>query len=252
MLKSFLKREMSMVSKIFVFYFTSLFYDLVNISLPLKLSPEFTKIRTMFTDLIDDVAKAMKNSVRYENLKRYIGRNENLRPHLAHCQNIDEIIELIGDHCSLINVALLEGVVKKFKVKEAEAAIQKYKNEVESFHEEGRPLRQFLDQYLAPASSLQCETATILVRKEVDDFEVKDINVLMIVAFETLAPNIQVHVIKEDKSFTITCSFPVLLSESLIATALDNIESLIEIGVEKLTIGYSTIYDHDKVFQYYQ
>ena len=228
-----------------------LFYYSVNINLPLKLTPEFTKIRTMFTDLIDDVAQAMKNSVRYENLKRYVGRNKDLRPHLAHCQNIDEIIELISDECSLINVELLEGVVKKYKVKEAESAILIYKNEIESFHEEGRPLRQFLDQYLSSASPLQCETATILVHKEVKDYELKDINVLMTVAFETLAPNVRVHVIKEGNSFTITCSFPVLLSESLIATALDNIEPLIERGVKKLTIGYSTVYDHEKVLQFY-
>ena len=205
----------------------------------------------MFTDLIDDVAEAMKNSVTYEDLKRYVGRNKDLRPRVAHCKDTDEIIELIGDECSLINVALLEGVVKKCKVKEADSAIQEYKNEIETFHKKGRrPLRQFLDQYLASASPLQCETATILVHKEVKDYELRDINVLMTVAFETLAPNVRVHVIKEDNSFTITCSFPVLLSESLIATALDNIDSLIERGVTKLTIGYSTVYDHEKVFQY--
>ena len=203
----------------------------------------------MFTDLIDDVAQAMKNSVTYEDLKKYVHRNKDLRPHLDHCKDTDEVIELIGDECSLINVELLEGVVKKLKVKEAESAIQEYKNKIESFHKEGRPLRQFLDQYLASASPLQCETATILVHKEVKDYELKDINVLMTVAFETLAPNVRVHVIKEGNSFTITCSFPVLLSESLIATALDNIDSLIERGVKKLTIGYSTVYDHEKVFQ---
>ncbi|XP_019858280.1 PREDICTED: uncharacterized protein LOC109586524 [Amphimedon queenslandica] len=231
-------------------YFTIVSKENINISLPLKLTPEFTKIRTMFTDLIDDVAQAINNSVTYENLKRYVGRNKDLRPHLAHCKNTDEIIELIGDECSLINVGLLEGIVEKYEVKEAESSIQKYKNEIETFHKEGRPLRQFLDQYLAPASPLQCETATILVRKEVKDYELRDINVLMIVAFETLAPNVRVHVIKEGNSFTITCSFLVLLSESLIATALDNIDSLIERGVKKLTIGYSTVYDHDKLFQH--
>ena len=239
------------MSKIFyTTYFTSLFYYLVSINLPLKLTSEFTKIRTMFTDLIHDVAQAMNKSVTCENLKAYLSYNKTLRPYLAHRQNIDEIIKLIGDRCSLINVALLEGVVKKYKVEEAESAIQIYKNEVETFHEEGRPLRQFLDQYLSSASPLQCETATILVRKEVEDYELPDINVLMIVAFETLAPNVRVHVIKEGNSFTISCSFPVFLSESLIATALDNIESLIERGVKKLTIGYSTVYDHE-VFQYY-
>ena len=215
----------------------------MKITLPLKLSPEFTGMRNKFADLMDDVARAM-HSTSCDELKKYIRfRHRDLRPKLAQCQNTDDIIELISDQCSLINIAFLEGIVVRFKVEEAKSAIQRYKNEIESFHQVGRPLRQFLDSELSLSSPLLCETATITVNKAVDDSELKDIDIMMTVAFEALAPNVKVAVIRDSNSFTITCSFPLTLSESLINTALDNIEALIERGVQRLTIGYSTVYE---------
>ena len=204
-------------------------------------------MRNKFADLIYDVASAMQ-STSCDELKRYIRfRHHGFRFELDQCQNIDEIILLISDRCSIINIALLEGIVVKFKVEQAKSAIQRYKDEIKSFHQEGKPLRRFLDNELALSSPLQCETAIITVNKAVDDYELKDIDVLMTVAFEELAPNVKVVVIREGNSFTITCSFPLTLSELLIITALENIEALIERGVQRLTIGYCTVYDYSEV-----
>ena len=221
----------------------------MKITLPLKLSPEFTGMRNKFADLIDDVARAMHRTS-CDELKRYVRRGHiHLRPQLVQCQNTDDIIELIGDNCSLIDIALLEGIVDRFNVDEAKTAIQRYKDEIESFHQEGRPLRQFLDSQLALSSPLQCETATITVNKAIDGNKLNDVKILMTLAFEALAPNVKVVFIREGNSFTITCSFPLTLSESLITTAIKNIEALIERGVQRLTIGYSTVYDYDEVLQ---
>ena len=206
-------------------------------------------MRNKFADLMDDVARAM-HSTSCDELKKYIRfQNRDLRPELAQCQDTDDIIELIGDNCSLIDIALLEGVVERFNVDEAKTAIQRYKDEIESFHQEGRPLRQFLDSQLALSSPLQCETATITVNKAIDGNKLIDVKILMTLAFEALAPNVKVVFITEGNSFTITCLFPLILSESLITTALENIEALIEKGVQRLTIGYSTVYDYDEVLQ---
>ena len=176
----------------------------VKIRLPLRLHPEFTEMRNKFADLIDDVAKAM-HSISCDELKKYIlFRHRDLRPQLAQCQDTGDIIELIANNCSLIDIALLEGVVDRFKVEKAKIAIQHYKDEIENFHQEGRPLRQFLNSQLALSSPLQCETATFVVDKAVDDNKLNDVKILMTVAFEALAPNIKVVVIREDESFTLT------------------------------------------------
>ena len=242
-----ISKEHSMLTVNFYTIITLQFSVAVKIILPLNLSPEFTVMRNKFADLMDDVARAMR-STSCDELKQYVRRAHiHLRPQLVQCQNTDDIIELIGDNCSLINIALLEGIVVRFKVEEAKSAIQRYKDEIESFHQEGRPLRRFLNKELALSSPLQCETATITVNKAVDDYALKDIDILMSFAFEALVPNVKVVVIRDSNSFTITCSFPLTISESLINTALENIGALIERGVQRLTIGYCTVYDYDKV-----
>ena len=219
----------------------------MKIKLPLRLCPEFTGMRDKFAGLIDEIARAMHN-ISCDELKRFVCfRFCHLRPQIAACEDTNGIMQLVSDQCQLTNVTVLESVVIKFNIEQAKPAIKLYKDEIESFYQEGRPLRRFLNSQLALSSPLQCETATITVNKAVDDYELKDINILMTFAFEALAPNVKVAVIKEDNSFTITCSFPLTLSESLITTALENIEALIERGVQRLTIGYCTVYDHDEV-----
>ena len=219
----------------------------MKIRLPLRLCPEFTGIRDKFADLIDEIARAMHN-ISCDELKSYVCfRFRHLRPQIAECEDTNGIMQLVSDQCQLTNVTALESVVRKFKIEQAKPAIQYYKDEIEKFYQEGQPLRRFLDKELSLSSPLQCETATITVNKAVDDYELKDIDVLMTVAFEELAPNVKVVVIRDSNSFTITLSFPLALSESLITTALENIEALIERGVQRLTIGYSTVYDYNEV-----
>ena len=204
-------------------------------------------MRDKFADLIDEIARAMHN-ISYDELKRFVCfRFRHLRPQIAACEDTNDIMQLVSDQCQLTNVTVLESVVIKFNIEQAKPAIDLYKDEIESFYQEGRPLRRFLNSQLALSSPLQCETATITVNKAVDDYELKDIDILMTFAFEELAPNVNVVVIRDSNSFTITCSFPLILSESLITTALENIEALIERGVQRLTIGYCTVYDYDKV-----
>ena len=203
-------------------------------------------MRTKFAKLKEDIAEAM-HKVKVKDLKEYVSDVKMpLKSHVVHCQKIKEIIQLIGNDCSLINIALLESVVERFKVEQAKPALQQYRDEIERFYQEGQPLKNFLNKRLDFASPLHCEMVTVTVHKSVDEFDLKDIDILMTVAFQRFAPNVKVIFIREGNSFTITCSFPLVLSESLINTALENIEALIEKGVQRLTIGYCTI-DYSEV-----
>ena len=162
-------------------------------------------MRNKFADLIDDIARAMHN-ISYDELKSYVCfRFRHLRPQIAACEDTVDIMQLISDQCQLTNVTALESVVRKFKVEKAKSAIQCYKNEIENFHQEGRPLRQFLDSQLALSSALQCETATITINKVVNDYELKDIKILMTFIFEAIAPNVKVVVIREDNFIEDIC-----------------------------------------------
>ena len=171
-----------------------------------------------------------------------------LKTRLTECHDVSSILELIREKCSLVNIKLLESIMSELDVKEAVAVIDQYKASIEEFFQ-SVSLRLSLDELFSSIPPLQCETATIYVGKNVDDCTLHDIEVLVSLAAHRLSKMVTLVVVKVGNSFTVTCSFPVLLSESLIATALDNIESLIERGVKKLTIGYSTVYDHEKVLQ---
>ena len=224
----------------------------VKVNLPLKLCTEFEKIRNKFNTLkieVAELAKAMMKEIKIDELKAFFStQRAHLKSRIASCKTVYEVMLLMGESCSMISYNLLEVAINRFNIKGAESAVEKYKKELNEFYK-GRPLRDFLDKRLGSTSCLlQYKKITISVHKSIDEFQLADIDILMTCAFQDKVPEVDLEFVREGNSFTITCSFPVLLSESLIATALDNIDSLIERGVKKLTIGYSTVYDHEKVF----
>uniref|UniRef100_A0A1X7SVX1 Uncharacterized protein n=1 Tax=Amphimedon queenslandica TaxID=400682 RepID=A0A1X7SVX1_AMPQE len=109
--------------------------EYMNISFPLELCPEFTKIRAKFTDLKLDVAKAMESiKVEISELKEYFSvYKAHLKSHIASCKKITELIGLVGENCSLINVALLENAVERFKVEGAKPALKNIEKKLTNF-----------------------------------------------------------------------------------------------------------------------
>ena len=165
------------------------------------------------------------------------------------CKEVDEVLNVIRENCSLLNIKLLEAVVDEF-IKDAKEAIVDYKEHLKKFSEELK-VNFCLEEKIALCSSLKCETVTVTVDKDVEQICFEDISILMKLAFETLSSSIYVHVIRRNNSFTIICSFPLTLSGSVISTALTNLKVLKERGIIKLTIGYCTVYDYKEVNKKY-
>ena len=59
-----------------------------------------------------------------------------LRPQLSIAEAFDDVMEIVREKCTMINVACLEVIVNHYKIKEAIAHITTYKNEVKTFCEE--------------------------------------------------------------------------------------------------------------------
>ena len=166
---------------------------------------------------------------------------KHLRPHLRHCKNRADVLNLISEHSTLIDVNLLESIVYKFNIEEAKPVIQKYKEYVNNFRQS--LLRQVLNERFSDRHLLQSETITFSIDQDVDSITFKEVENLIRTAFKELAPCVKVHVISESNSFTVTCSFPLLLYEEINFVAMENIEALKEKGLQRLTIGFSTVYD---------
>lgn len=180
--------------------------------------------------------------VNIKNLKKFLRiRCPQLKPQIALCGDIDDVLELISEKSSLTNITILEAVVNKFNISQAKVIIQKYKDSIAKFRTTVS-LRLSLNEYFAPFPSLQCETATFLVDRLVDDVTLKDIEELVYCILGELAVIVKVEKIN---SFAVICSFHFSLSQSLITSALSNIELLQAKGVYHLTIGYCTVYNNE-------
>ena len=175
----------------------------------------------------------------------------NTYPHLksetAHSKSIDDVLDVVRDHCTLININCLEGVVKRFNIEHAEKLIETYKTFVQSFCK--NKIAFFLEETFKERkghSLLKCETAIFVLNWDPKGYTLEDINVLLA---ESVEDNVQIHVIREGKSIIVTCFFPLSLTMSIIAKARETLELMKEKGLLQFTVGYCTIYDHrrDKV-----
>ena len=105
------------------------------------MSPIFGSIKSEFATAFSNVRKAINGTPPpLDKLKQFLNDGySQLKPQLVHCNSIDDVLDVVNDHCTLINISCLEGIVEQFKIKEAEIHIQNYKDIVRSFIEEIKP-----------------------------------------------------------------------------------------------------------------
>uniref|UniRef100_A0A1X7TUY9 Uncharacterized protein n=1 Tax=Amphimedon queenslandica TaxID=400682 RepID=A0A1X7TUY9_AMPQE len=171
--------------------------------------------------------------------------DEALSPQLAQCQDIRGILQLVSRNCSLDDITMLEFFINTFNIDEAKPVIEEYKEAVEEFKK--TKLSKCLKEKFSYASLLQCERITIVVDDiHATEFTLNDVKSLSSAIFEKSSRHIRLNVIKEGSVF-ITCSFSLILSEQLITVAQGNIDVLRANKVKRLTIGYCTVYEVQKI-----
>uniref|UniRef100_A0A1X7TUE4 Death domain-containing protein n=1 Tax=Amphimedon queenslandica TaxID=400682 RepID=A0A1X7TUE4_AMPQE len=126
---------------------------------------------------------------------------------------------------------------------EAKEVVRDYNEAVEELNK-----NQSLEEILSNVSPLQCETITILVDKKDAELILDDVTIYLRNLFLKFSPHIRVYANDADNSVNIACSFPLILSEQLITTALNDIDVLKENKVKRLTIGYCTVYEANRLF----
>ena len=172
-----------------------------------------------------------------------------LKSQIAHSNSIDDVLDVVNDHCTLINISCLEGIVEHFDIKEAQTHIKAYKEDVQSFCKETKASLCLEETFNKSKSHslLKCETAVFVLDWDPKGCTLEDIKDILA---ESVNGNVQIRVIRENQSISVTCFFPLNLTTSLIARAQETLESMKKRGLIQLTIGYFTIYDkheRDKV-----
>ena len=220
-----------------------------GLPIPRKLDSIFGSIRRKFAVTFSNIRKAIKTSPpNLEELKLFL---EDGYPHLQSeidsTESIDEILTVVRNHCTLININCLEGIVERFDIKEAETHIQTYKVDIQSFCEKTKASLCLGEMFKIRRSLLKCETAIFVLDWDPTGYTLQDIRDIIA---ESVEDNMQICVIRKGNSIVVTCFFPLSLTSLLISKAQETLEEVKKKGLIQLTVGYCTIYDkcqRDKV-----
>ena len=206
-------------------------------------------MRVTFGNLFDDIAPLIEAGIpSLDKLKRYIRRCfQELAPQLSTAKSFDDVIDIVQDSCTIINICCLEAIVNRYKIIEAQKLITEFKKQVDDFCENVKAdicLKQNFKT--ASSSHLTCESIEFVVEWKINECTLRHIKGLLSKAFEDMAKSVQVRAVNEGNSIIIICYAPLRLMDFLLMVAKSNLDLLKEMGVIKLTIGYHIIFDKCK------
>ena len=220
---------------------------LKEVPIPRKLGPIFGSIKREYAIAFSNIREAINTAPPpLDKLKRFLRDGySHLKPQIAHSASIDDVLDVVNNQCTLINISCLEGIVTRFKIKEAEKHIQAYKDFVQSFCKKTKAslcLNESFKVTNTPAL-LQCETVVFVLNWNPKDCTLEDIEDILSESFER---DVEIRYLAKGNSIIVTCFFPLSLTNLLIAKAQETLESVTKRGLIQLTIGHYTIYDHRK------
>ncbi|XP_019857393.1 PREDICTED: uncharacterized protein LOC109585709 [Amphimedon queenslandica] len=211
--------------------------------IPQYKSRDFDVLYAKFAEMFANVRKVIfKFRPPLKELKMFIEDfDSDLEAELSLIKNLQGVMRLIRNNCRLINIVILEAVVKHFKIDDAQKYIDDYKRDIdESCHNLSVDLclNEPFDVVRA-SPPLKCETATYVLGWEATEHKLKDVTEIVSKSSDKF---VKILDIKSIESITITCSFPHSLTGALIIKLSENLELLIKNGLMKLTVGYCTIW----------
>ena len=225
----------------------SLISDHHQLSLPRPFQYTFDQMKATLGSLIHTVAPLIEAGIpSLEDLKMYLRRCfQELKPQLSSAKSFNDIMELVEDKCTIVNICCLEAIVEQYNITDAKPHIILFKKAVDTFCESVRLSVCCKKSFKRISSSHQliCETIEFVLEWEVDKYTLNHIKDLMSKAFEDMAESVQVRTINEGNSIIVTCYAPHHMMDILLVTAKENLSLLKDMGIIKLTIGYQTIYD---------
>ena len=206
----------------------------------------FDEIKVTFGNFIEAVAPLIEKAIpSMTNLKTYLRRCfRELKPQLNAAESFDEVMDVIEERCTIINISCVEAVIDHYNIEEAKSHIVTYKVTVDKFCEDVKlSLCEKENITIGQSPPLKCETIEFVLEWELEDYVLKQIRGVLTKAFEDMAKHVQVRVIRKGNSIVVTCYAPRNLMDFLQLNAVKNLDLLKSIGVIKLTAGYCTIWN---------
>ena len=222
------------------------------IYVPQYMSPEFNALYVKFGKMFFNVRQAMaKHTPPIEELKSFLEElNSDLEAELDNIDTLKGVMRLIKKNCSLLDIEILEAVVKHFEITEAQGYIDGYKKSIDESCQNFSISLCLNERFDVVKSNppLKCETATFVLDWEPDQHKLKDIKGIL---SKTCGKLVKIKFIKEGNSITVTCTFPHFLTGAIITKVMENIDILIKNSLISLTIGYCTVWWKGMIQVYY-
>ena len=224
-----------------------------KVTLELSFQRKFDEMKVTFGKLIHIVAPLIAKGIpSLQELKTFLRRcYRELKPQLSIAESFDDVMELVEDKCTIINIVCLEAIVDMYNITEAKEHIKEYQIAVDAFCNEVKLNVCENQSFLTNVSTLlKCETVEFVLEWEPDDYTLTQIRDLLTEAFKDITKRVQIRVIKRGNSVIVTCYAPQHIMDVLLMEAEKNLDLLKKMGLIKLTIGYCTVWDgrtRDKV-----
>ena len=224
------------------------------IYVPQYMSPEFNALYENFANMFSDVREAMMVHTPptcIEKLKSFLEDfDSELEAELDQVNTLKGVMRLIKKNCSLVDIVILEAVVKRFKITGAQGYIDGYKKSIDESCQNFSISLCLNEPFDVVKSNppLKCETATFVLDWEPDQHKLKDIKGIL---SKTCGKLVKIKFIKEGNSITVTCTFPHSLTGAIVTKVMENIDILIKNSLISLTIGYCTVWWKGMIQVYY-
>lgn len=217
------------------------------------MSDKFRPIQVSLGLMIYRVHKIIKKAqINVDELKDFIKsftrHNSDLHESLDTCYDVSSVLRQIEKEVSLTDVTLLNAVIEEFKVTEAEKHIEEYESTLEEFCQSS-PLALCQKEKFAAAESvlkqpLRCEEAIYIFDWKPEEKTLKDIKDILSKSSGRL---VKIRFIDTGHSVIVTCTFPYPLLGVFIAKVMENLQLLKDNDLIKLTIGYWTVWEKEKM-----
>lgn len=178
-------------------------------------------------------------------LRKFLGRCfRELKPRLSLSKSFDDIMEIVEEKCTIINIVCLETIINHYNIEKAKMYAKAYQLEVDKFCENVKiSICESRDFTTGPSSLLKCETIEFVLEWKADEHSLKEIEELLWKAFESMAKRVLVKQAKKGNSITVTCYAPRNIMDLFQLEAEKNLDILKQMGVTKLTMGYHIVWD---------
>ena len=213
---------------------------------------QFVEMRQTYSSFLDNVKPYISAGISsLEELKLYLQRHfQELQPQLFIAESFDDVMYLIEDKCTIINVHCVESIVNQYNITDAKPEVKKFKTEVDTFCDVVKLSACFQESFKRVSSShhLICETIEFVFGLEADNYTLTDIKKLLSTSFKSEVNYVQIRgIINNDNCINLTCYAPQNLLDILQRTAEEELDLIKEMGVIRLKIGYRTIFDKQKI-----